>query len=328
MTDWLASGLRAFAGECRGSSPIYERLSLALAEDVELLAAIEPAVGARFNPNLLFASARYLALSRGRDVPETPEGFRAFWLERLDEIRELISTRVTQTNEVARCSYLLLGFELARRERGRPLALLEVGASAGLNLLFDRYRYDYGAHGTAGPEGSPVVLAPRILAGAPPVPDEMPSVAWRLGIDIRPLDPIDPDDRLWLRALVWPEHQERQDRLERALALAAESPVPILAGNAVELLPEAAAEAPAEATLVVYHTNTLPYLTTVERERLSTQIAELGAGRDTVRISGEGPPPAHGFEAALKMASYTGAVGTEHVLAHTLQHARGFAWLA
>ena len=112
-----------------------------------------------------------------------------------------------------------------------------------------------------------------------------------------------------MRAPVWPEHQDRQDRLERALALAAESPVPILAGNAVELLPEAAAEAPAEATLVVFHTNTLPYLTTVERERLPTQIAELGAGRDTVRISGEGPPPAQGFEAALKMAGYTGAVG-------------------
>jgi hypothetical protein len=328
MTDRLVSGLRAFAGECRESSPIYERLSLALAEDVELLAAIEPAVGVRFNSNLLFASARYLALSCGQEVPETPEGFRAFCLDRLDAIRELISTRVTQTNEVARCSYLLLGFEHARRERGRPLALLEVGASAGLNLLFDRYRYDYGAHGAVGPEGSPVVLAPRILAGVPPVPDGMPSVAWRLGIDIQPLDPTDPDDCLWLRALVWPEHQEREVRLERALAVAAESPVPILAGNAVELLPEAAAQAPAQATLVIFHTNTLPYLSPAERERLSEQIAMLGARRDTLRISGEGPPPAQDFETALRMASYTGAVGTERVLAHTLQHARGFAWLA
>ncbi len=117
-------------------------------------------------------------------------------------------------------------------------------------------------------------------------------------------------------------------RLERALAVAAESPVPILAGNAVELLPEAAAQAPPQATLVIFHTNTLPYLSPAEREQLSEQIAMLAARRDTLRISGEGPPPAQDFEAALRMATYTGAVVTEHVLAHTLQHARGFAWLA
>jgi hypothetical protein len=328
MLDQLASTFRSFAGECHGASPIYEGLSLAVAGDRELLEAIEPAVGSRFNANLLFAAARYLSLKEGREVPESPASFREFCLDRLEGIRELLSSRVTQTNEVARCSYLLLGFELIRRELVRPLALLEVGASAGLNLLFDRYLYHYGDHGTLGPDDSAVVLSPRVMAGVPPVPDTMPPVLWRLGIDIRPLSPRDPDDRLWLMACVWPEHQERQQRLERALDLAAQSPPPIVAGNAADVLAEAASGAPREATLVVFHTNTLGYLSLDERQRLTAQIADLGDRRDSFRLSGEGPSLAHGFEAALRLSRLPARAGNERVLANILQHARGFAWTA
>ncbi len=328
MLDQLAGTFSSFARECRGSSPLYERLSLAVARDPELLEAIEPALGSRFNANLLFAAARYLALKEGRDAPDSPASFRAFCLDRLEGIRGLLSSRVTQTNEVARCSYLLPAFELIRRELERPLAILEVGASAGLNLLFDRYSYDYGKHGRLGPGDSPVVLSPRVMAGVPSVPHCMPSVVWRLGIDIRPLSPQDPDDRLWLQACVWPEHQDRRQRLERALDLAAPSPAPILAGNAADVLVEAASSAPPESTLVVFHTNTLGYMPPDERQRLTAQVAELGNRRDTVRLSGEGPSLAQGFEAALRLRHFQARAEKERVLANLLQHGRGFAWVA
>jgi hypothetical protein len=328
MLDKLASTFRGFASECHGSSPLYEGLALAVAGDRELLRAIQPAIGSRFNANLFFAAARYLALREGLEVPEPPASLRAFCLERLEGVRELLSSRVTQTSEVARCSYLLPGFELVRRELKRPLALLEVGASAGLNLLFDRYRYDYGAYGAVGPEDSPVALSPRVMEGVPPVPESMPPAVWRLGIDIRPLSPRDPDDRLWLRACVWPEHQEREQRLERALDLAARSPAPVLAGNAVDVLVEAASGTPPEATLVVFHTNTLGHLSPQEQRRLTAGIADLGHERDTVWLSGEGPSLAEGFEGALRLSRFPAKPVKERVLANILQHGRGFAWMA
>ncbi len=307
---------------------MYERLSSAVAEDGELLAALLPAVGPRFNPNLLFASVRYLALVDGGDLPCAPAAFRDYLLGHLDAVRALVSSRVTQTNEVARSSYLLLGFEVARREMQRPLALLEIGSSAGLNLLFDLYRYDYGAYGAVGPGASTVVLKPEILAGKPPVPRRLPDVAWRLGIDLSPLDPRSGEDRRWLRALVWPEHRERERQLELALELAAQSPAPALRGNAADLLEEAADRAPSDAGLVIFHTNTVVYLSGHERSRLQETIARIGSARSAVHLSGEGSPPAPGFELALTMTTYGRGERSERVLAHVTQHARGLAWLA
>src|SRR5438067_8673461 len=174
--DELSRRFRNFAGECRGSSPRYERLSRFVAEDPELLTIIAAAAGSRFNPNLFFASARYLCLREGKEIPASPKEFRRFCNESVDALRQLLSNRVTQTNEVMRSSYLLLGFEVIWREARRPLALIEVGASAGLNLLFDRYRHDYGEHGAVGPIESKVVLTPQVISGSPPAPSQFPPV--------------------------------------------------------------------------------------------------------------------------------------------------------
>lgn len=327
MVDRLASLFHTFAQECRESSPIYARLSQFVANDSELLKAIAPVVGVRFNANLFFAAARYVALKQRREIPGDPSAFRDFCLESLRSLEALIVSRITQTNEVDRCSYLLLGFETVFRRFGKPLALLEIGASAGLNLRFDRYRYDFGPYGSVGPAESRVVLTPKVLSGSPPVPRRMPQATWRLGIDINPLNPSDASDRLWLQACVWPEHHDRQRRLEAALDVAVESPVRVLAGNAVDLLLEAALEAPAHCTLVVYHTNTLGYFTPDERERLAIQMAELRRARETVWLSGEGPAPADGFEVALRINDLAESSASSRVLAHIVQHARAFKWL-
>jgi hypothetical protein len=323
----LAGVFGGFAEECRGSSPLYERLSREVAGDAHLLKALAPAVGSRFNANVFFASVRYLALKEGGDVPAAPAAFRRFCDERLEAIRALLATRVTQTNEVMRCSYLLLGFHTIWARFGRPLALLEVGASAGLNLLFDRYRYDYGRHGALGPVESPVVLAPSVISGAPPVPADFPPVSWRLGVDIQPLDPRDDDHRLWLKACVWPEHRERERRLEKALDLAARSPARILAGNILDVLDAAAAGAPPDAALVVFHSNTIGYLSSEERTRLAGKLVEIGRQRNAFRLSGEPPSPAEGFEAALRL-KHLSADEPEILLARLVQHGRGFSWTA
>jgi hypothetical protein len=184
----------------------------------------------------------------------------------------LIRARRTQTNEVGRCTALVLGLA---RLRG-PLALIDVGASAGLNLNLDRYAYDYGPAGSLVPPAAEITL-PCEARGELRLPASLPPITWRAGIDLHPLDPRDPETVRWLRALVWPEQTGRLDRLEQALAVAAEHPVDVRAGDAIDLLPELARQAPRDARLVVMHASTLAYFAAPAREQLLAVCRDLGA---------------------------------------------------
>ena len=144
-----------------------------------------------------------------------------------------------------------------------PLALLEVGASAGLCLLPDRYGYRYGEHVVG--EGPPLIDCRLVGDVTPPLPAALPEVAWRKGIDLEPLDVRDPDHERWLESLVWPGQTTRERHLREALALAREDPPEVVAGDLTELLEDVAAEAPRDATLVVFHTAVLSYLTVEQR---------------------------------------------------------------
>ena len=120
---------------------------------------------------------------------------------------DLLRHRRTQTNEVGRCAILL---PVLARLQG-PLALVEVGASAGLCLLLDRYRYRYGDR-SVGDASAPVLLDCEV-SGPVPVPKRVPEVAWRRGIDVARIDVTDDDDVRWLEACVWPDQTERIARL-------------------------------------------------------------------------------------------------------------------
>jgi hypothetical protein len=166
----------------------------------------------------------------------------------------------------------------------QPLALIEVGASAGLCLYPDRYSYRYGEtvlHPQSGP--SAVMVAPR-LDGPVPVPERMPEVTWRAGIDLNPLDVTSDADVAWLDALVWPEHDERRERLQNAVGIVRREPPRIEKANALEALPALAVEAPKDATLVVYHSAVLAYFTADDR----SAFVELVSGLNGHWISNEG----------------------------------------
>jgi hypothetical protein len=189
-------------------------------------------------------------------------------------VRREVQARSTQTNEAARCATLLpvLGGIPG------PLALLEVGASAGLCLYADRYRYVYRdrddrAVTTVGDDHG-VTLECR-LDNDVPVPSEVPEVVWRAGLDLNPLDLTAADDLAWLEALVWPEHEERRRRLRAATDVLRAEPPLLLAGDLVADLPALAAQAPPEATLVVFHSAVLAYATPERRRRFADVVAEL-----------------------------------------------------
>ena len=271
----VAGNYRAFAGEARGRSAAYESLASAVAGDPLILGFLASLPPAKQQPNLLFAAARYLL-----DRPAGIDDLRDLVRQRRSELSGLIHSRRTQTNEPARCATLLP----AMAQLPPPLALIEVGASAGLTLLVDRYSYDYAGHLVAGtdPRAPTLRCEPR---GPMPLPERMPPVIWRAGLDINPLDLNDDDDVRWLSCLVWPGEGDRQERLAAAIQTARRDPPAVHRGDLLDGLPALAAQAPAEATLVVYHTSLLAYVSPDKRRR----FADLLGGLPAVWLSNEAP---------------------------------------
>ena len=193
----IAKGYREFADARRsGRSPLYAELAAGVAGDREILAWLDGLPVGKRQPNLLFAGYRALA--------GTPAGwpeFRTVLGERRDEIEALMLERRTQTNEPARCA-LMLPLLAALPQ---PLALLEVGASAGLCLLPDHYGYDYDGHRLG--NGSPTLRCTP--EGPVPLPDALPEIVWRAGLDLEPIDIDDPERVRWLELLIWPGEEYR-----------------------------------------------------------------------------------------------------------------------
>jgi len=297
----LASRFRRFASQqARPSGPLYEQLALGISEDAEVLGLAAQATRSPVT-NLLFAAVHCLLLE-GRSHPLsrfyadlTPEPepaeaayplFQSFCREYRKPLAEILTTRCTQTNEVRRCSWLAPGLSVVASRTPR-FSMIDVGSSAGLHLVWRRFGYNYNGHRLGDPD-SPVQL--RCDLRGPEIPDfpeTWPEPVEQTGIDLHPLNPCDASDRMWLRALVWPEHRDRAALLERALSLAAVSPPPVLAGDAFDLLPELITRTPAGTAVCVCHNLVLNQFSDPERVRFDRMLSELSSGREIYRLSGE-----------------------------------------
>ncbi|NMJ43720.1 DUF2332 domain-containing protein [Roseomonas sp. JC162] len=292
--DAIADRYRRFAAEeARGRSPLYAAITEAIAADAAVLAHIATLPEAKQQPNLVLAAVRH----RHGVASGWPQ-FRAWFLEDFAGIREIILARSTQTNEPGRCAVLLP--VLTRLQQ--PLALIEVGASAGLCLLPDRYGYDYG-RARLGPSDPAAPVFPCKADAATPLPDRSPQVVWRAGLDLNPLDAADPETADWLMTLVWPEQQARAERLRAALAIASTARPPIVKGDLRSDLVALAAQAPKGATLVVFHTAVLSYVAeAAERQAFAVEarrIAPIWIANEAPsvlpeRAQGLGAPPVPG----------------------------------
>ncbi len=254
--------------EARDRSACYAEWALGVAGDPPLLTLLDGLPEPKRQPNLLFAAARYT----GVPVGSYPE-FRTAVLANWPAIRDVMLAKRTQTNEPGRCA-LLLPILAALPQ---PLALIEVGASAGLCLYPDRYSYQYGGYRLDPPSGpSPAVMECAVTCDVP-LPTAVPTVVWRAGIDLNPLDVTNSDDLHWLRALIWPEHEDRRLRQAAAVAVVRSDPPRVTTGDLNEKLPALAAEAPKDATLVVFHSAVLVYLTPEARHRFVRTVTALDA---------------------------------------------------
>lgn len=322
---------------------LYQALCRGIVADGDLLALAAHAPPTQPPPNLLFGAVHYLLLGgvrhdlrewypglaehEARDPVTAFPAFRDFCASHRDRIAELIETRLTQTNVIQRCSALLPAFGRVFQEGGRrPLALIEIGPSAGLNLQWDRfgYVYDEGAVSWGDPRSAVTVpCALRGDQGLPELPQEIP-VASRCGVDISPVDIRDPDAVLWLRALVWPEHVGRQERLSNAIEIARAEPPELLAGDASSELPRLIGRAPARAAVCVYGTHTLyQFPKDALRETLrAMQSASRERPVDFVSIEGTGDRCSE-----LKHTRYRDGERETTLVANCNPHGRWLEWL-
>jgi hypothetical protein len=211
------------------------------------------------------------------------------------------------------------------KETGEPLALIELGPSAGLNMIWDKYRVRYSRNAErfeVGPADAGLTIDCELRGEKLPPLGPSPTIASRTGLELNPASLSDPYWRDWLKALVWPDQVERFARLETAIAIASRERQDIRAGNALALLPDALAQIPESLPVCVYHSYVVYQFSEAMREALDAILVTAGLRRPIWRLSAEGTHVAG--DARLKIRHYHDGVKTDRELA--LCHPHG-AWL-
>ena len=362
--DEIRRHLRWFASEHAAAiSPLYSHLSAHAADDDEVAGLLTAASSVEAaNATLLLAAVQrvlqaepfheltnyYPSLggSYGPDNALWPM-FRAFTLERAERVRSLISSRVTQTNEVRRAGLLYPAVAMVAKAARGPVALLEVGTSAGLLLGMDTFSYRYQTEQgqvVAGPTRSSVGLH-CALAGAtlPTIPKRL-SVGARIGLDAHPVDLSDEDEYAWLEACIWPDQPERLRLFGAAAAAQRKSPPTLVRGDAVTDLRAVAAQLPSELPVVVITSNVLWLFDSSRRDAFLAELGALAGERPVWWVSAEGyraalapllpdradltSGPGEPTFGVLGLVSWKDGVPTARALARTAWHGERMEWLA
>jgi hypothetical protein len=317
----LGDHFRAFAKTTeRDGGTTYSAISQAVADDDDVLALLDDAPLMQRRPLLLLAAVHFLLLSgaahpladyydtvrlvRGRPYEHLPEGdvaavFTDFCRAHRRELKVLTATRSTQTNEVGRCSALLpaLCHIAALYDWREPLSLLDLGTSAGLNLLFDDYAYTYRASAgeairEAGVAGGTVAIECTARDDLDHLPDLRPPIMTeRVGLDLAPVNPFSDDQARWLLACLWPDNLPRFERLRAAIAnvRAAPDPPRLERGDLLTDLPRVVATMPGDGPLVVFHSWVAAYLDEEEQRSLARQVETLDQARRVHYLYCESP---------------------------------------
>lgn len=345
MAEQVRSRFRRFVESSRHRAPLYSRISGALADWPALEDLFAEAPDPARVPVNLFAAVHYLLLAEpdaplarfypnlagaGTDPGDPVPEFLDFCAERAADLRELVATRLPQTNEIGRAPLLVAG--LGALPPG-PRAQLDLGASAGLNLMLDRLAYSDG-HGVLG--DSALVLDCVVRPSGRRLADGLAVIRSRLGLDANPLDLTDPDDARWLEACVWPDQADRFARLQRAIALFLADPIPLRRGDAVADLASTVAEL-GDGVPVITTSWMLCYLERERQREFVTVLDALGAEHDLDWVWVESPVvvpvlpvPAElvGSDVTvLGYSSWRGGRRTNRALARCHPHGYWLTWL-
>jgi hypothetical protein len=364
----LADHFRGLAATVeRDGGLIYPAICRGVADDARVLSLLDDTPLPQRRPLLLLAAVHFLLLSgvdhplaayydTVADVRGTPFNasvddvvavFTAFCEEHRRQLEHVIATRTTQTNEVGRCTALLPGLchIASLYDRDAPISLLDLGTSAGLNLLFDDYAYTYrSASGngvrTAGSPGSAVSIECSARDDVSSLPElRLPTMGERVGLDLSPLDPFSDEAVLWLLACQWPDNPTRFGRLRHALwnVRRSDNPPRLEQGDMVADLPRVAASIAGTTPLVVFHSWVAAYLDEGQQRALATEVHALGAARPVHHLYCEtpfetpglptplSPVPREGPDLATALV-HIGPEGQPERLADTHPHGYWIRW--
>jgi hypothetical protein len=305
-----------------GRSPLYARLWREFAHDPRVTEIVGPDP-AWDSPLRLSAGLHYLVLT-GR---ATWDDVDSALVEQREFLREWVADRRVQTNEVQRCWMLLPCFlEAARRTGTTSFDLVEIGPSAGLNLVWDRYRYAY-ENGTWRDAGAELQLAGT---EARPVPASLlglrPEIRSRIGIDLSPIDVTSDEGARLLKSFVWADQTERLHRLDAAIAALRADPPQLIEGDAGDLLPEILDGLKASSGLtVIWETAVLAYFAEENRRLVHDAIGRFGEGHPVAFVQTRHPSDDVMKNYGLTLQLWPGGERTE--LAHASHHAEWLDWL-
>lgn len=336
--EQLATRFTNFAHhECEGSSPLYKMLSLKIAKDDDLLELCTHARSGQPVPNLLFGAVHYLLLTGHNDklrefypsIVANPKDkndafpyFKAFCMAHKEEIIALLQTKLVQTNEVRRCGYLYPVFCYIYEKTNKPLALIEIGTSAGLQLLWDKYAYRYNNDEIYGSAHSGLTISAQIKGDKTPFLQRIsPPVATRIGVDLNTIDLNNETERQWLKALIWPEHEERLQMFEQASNIVKEHPIKLVDGDGVGLLEKFVQDILADTTVCVFHTHVANQMPEEVKHDLLNKVKSIGNKRDIFHIYNNIQ------DLNLHLDYYVNGVAYEQTIAETDGHGRWFKWM-
>lgn len=237
-----------------------------------------------------------------------------------------LATRPVQTNEVARSWLLLPCFlEVVRRTGVEVFDVVELGASAGVNLLWDRHRYVY-EEGRWGPEDALVQLSGEERRSVPgDLLSLTPRVRRRVGVELDPVDVTSAEGALRLRSFVWPG-PGRLERLDHAIEVVRQERPPVVRGDMVDVLPGLLAELPGDEVTLVYETAVLGYLPDGTWARVVDQLATFGRDHRLALVWTDRPAENIHTHWGLWLRLWPG--GEQTRLAHADFHGAWLEWLA
>ncbi|AND41465.1 DUF2332 domain-containing protein, partial [Cytobacillus oceanisediminis] len=322
--------------ECKGSSLLYEYLSNKIARDDGLLEICSNAPEGQPIPNLLFGAVHFLLL-KGMEHPlkeyypsivnnpksynESFELFKDFCFKYRDEIESILKTRLVQTNEVRRCAYLYPAFCTIYEKAKKPLYLVEIGTSAGLQLLWDKYSYSYGQNNIYGSIDSKLNITAEIKGEITPILHSTPPpVSARIGLDLNTIDLNDIEENLWLKSLIWTEHSERLFMFEEAANYIKENPISLIDGDGISLLSKYVEKVPKESVICIFHTHVANQMPLEMKKNLLKTVKDIGKVRDVFHIYNNVQ------DRYLHLDYYLDGIESQNTIAETDGHGRWFEW--
>ncbi|MFP7199569.1 DUF2332 domain-containing protein [Lysinibacillus halotolerans] len=322
--------------ECENSSKLYEVLSYQIAEDAELLDIVTTIPTGQPKPNLLFAIVHYLLFEKDESLKnyyptfsdhllpaeEAFLPFKQFVLKHEQSLNELFQTKLVQTNEVRRCAYLYPMLAEIYEEHKQPLALVEIGTSAGLQLGVDQYNYLYNGEISVTNSKTPVIISSENIGT--PLPNAIyttPKVKTRIGVDLNPIDVKDENELRWLQALIWPEHHERRELLKAAANVVTQLDLHLVQGDGIAKLEELCELIPEGEMIVVFHTHVANQIPMEGRQQLVEKLSKISTKRPLYHCyNNMYDPNLH------QDYIYDGEIIEKRMMENTDGHARWFNW--